>query len=174
MPSYASWNGSVKMSKEAWESVKDISLDPEHEDLVSSFEHLSDDATIEYEEESGKVTFNVYGSNVYDRINNLLNLLAAAKDVDTVDILDSVYHDENAQGCIFIWPGDWEGHDLVPPPIPNLSERRYIENQAGGRLIIKDGKTDRTMEPREGTEKVKDGRLMRSGVPARSKKKGKS
>ncbi len=163
MPSYATWNGVVKMSREAWESIQGISLDPEHEDLLSSFSYLGEDAELSYEEEEGEVTFSVYGSNVYEEISNFLDILAAAKDVDTVDTLYAFYHADDVHGCIFIWPGDWEGHDLVTPPEPSPERRREVERQAGGRLIIKDGKTDRIMEPREGTEKVKDGRLVRPG-----------
>lgn len=135
MSYYTSLHGKIRMSRRAWESVKDLIVPGYDDSLHKAMCDNEGGSTHPVWERSG-VYVDMYGSRL--PCAEVLNILCAAKDHKWVDTLYGQDCEEMTRHIVYIWPHAWSEFEYVPPPEPSAAQRRrkastgfYFDAQRG-------------------------------------------
>ena len=122
MPHNTSVGGRVHMSEEAWNKIKDRGFTG-NQTLWLDLSQLCE--TLEgpiYNEEEGAVEFDIGGGGAWQATVRLMDLFAAVKDRQPVDVLYGNDHEETSEHCFYVWCGGWTSKQLEAPPLPDQIE----------------------------------------------------
>lgn len=174
--------GLVKMSRRAWDRLKPFV--PEGDageimrlgatrravDFEEFFETIGEAPKISYSEGFKALAFKVQG-NLDGEISMILDLFSAIKDSDEIDCLSYSDADTCTEHAIHVWPGGWRISGYIPPPAPDIEEQNQAMEEHG-RLIFAQGVgvVRKDFTAKSPIPKVADGRLVKPGVPASTKK----
>lgn len=108
------------MSPEAWEKIEGHGFTGAQTlelDLSQTCEALEGPLYTE-----GAVEFDISGGRVWKATLKLMDLLAAVKDRQPIDLLYGTDHEEHSEHCFYIWSGGWTSKQLEAPPLPDQVE----------------------------------------------------
>lgn len=122
MPHRTSVGGRVHMSRGAWEKIESHGFNGTQTlwlDLSQTCETIEGPI---YNARDSAVEFDIGGGGAWEATLKLMDLLAAVKDTQPIDVLYGTDHEEFSEYCFYVWSGGWTSKQLVAPPRPDQVE----------------------------------------------------